>query len=82
MTSSGCLREVRPPAWMAEGLRAGVATSAQVPIAVVVVYALPDLKFGYPLVLLPLLLAGPLAGRGLALPAACAAALVAGGCRA
>src|SRR5438128_2927083 len=61
-------------------LRVGLATSVQVAVGVVVVWLLPALGFGYALVLLPLLLAGPLASRGMplrrALPTALGAGLV------
>ena len=51
-------RASRVPTWIGLGVSAGLATSLQVPFAVALVWARPDLQFGYPLVLLPLLLAG------------------------
>ena len=75
MTSPGD----RPtPSWLTSGLRVGFATSLPIPFAVAVVQAFPDLKFGYPLVLLPLLLAGPFAMRGLSWGGGIVAALLAG----
>src|SRR5207302_1796770 len=68
----------RLPEWVTVGLRAGLAVSIHVPFAVLLVWARPELLFGYPLVLLPLLLAGPLAVRTLRGASAIAAAFVAG----
>ena len=53
------------PRWASRGFGTGVALSLHITLAVGLVAAFPDLKFGYPLVLLPLLAAGPLAARGL-----------------
>ena len=63
------------------GVPAGLAVSLHVPFAVLIVWLHPDLLYGYPLVLLPLLLAGPLATRqqkkpGRALGASALAGLV------
>lgn len=74
----GMMRRRRTSAWIRLGASAGLAVSLHVPVAVVLVWARPDLLFGYPLVLLPILLAGPLAIRSLAGARALAAALVAG----
>src|SRR5438105_132524 len=68
----------RLPEWATVGVRAGLAVSIHVPFAVLLVWARPELLFGYPLVLLPLLLAGPLAVRSLRGASAIAAAFVAG----
>src|SRR4051812_48159029 len=78
MKSVRRVRGARLPSWVAGGLKAGIVVSVSIPIAVVIVAIFPDLKFGYPLVLLPLLLAGPLASRGHRLAPATAAVLVAG----
>ena len=51
------------PPWLRLGLAMGLAVSLHVPVAVLLVWARPELQLGYPLVLLPLLLAGPLASR-------------------
>ena len=63
---------------IARGLRIGLATSVQVALGVVLLWLLPALGFGYPLVLLPLLLVGPLAGRGTPLRQALPIALLGG----
>src|SRR5437660_6340886 len=60
------------------GLRIGLATSVQVAVGVVLLWLVPALGFGYPLVLLPLLLVGPLAGHGTPLRQAMPMALLAG----
>src|SRR2546430_2558052 len=60
------------------GVRVGVATSAPLTAGVVLIWLLPPLLFGYPLVLLPLLLAGPMAISGLSGRRALRSALVAG----
>src|SRR5437870_5761112 len=60
------------------GLRIGLATSVQVALGVVVLWLVPAVGLGYPLVLLPLLLVGPLSGRGTPLRQALPVALVAG----
>src|SRR5579859_1880867 len=65
-------------ATITRGLRVGLATSVQVPAGVLLVWLVPALVFGHPLVLLPLLLAGPLAARGMPLRRALLTALVAG----
>ena len=66
------------PRWASRGIGTGVALSLPVPVAVAVVAAVPELKFGYPLVLLPLLAVGPLAARGLRPLQALRAIVVAG----
>src|SRR5260370_37786256 len=48
---------------VARGLQIGLATSVQVAVGVVLLWLVPALGFGYPLVLLPLLLVRPLAGH-------------------
>src|SRR3954454_9741010 len=58
------------PRWASRGFKTGVALSLQIPVATTLVAAFPDLKFGYPLVLLPLLAVGPVATRGLRSPRA------------
>lgn len=63
--------------WVRAGLRSGLLTSVQVPIGVLVVALIPALWSAYPL-LLPLLLTGPLAVRGLRLRSALGAAALAG----
>ncbi len=68
----------RVPAWVEQGARVGLAVSLQAPALVLGVYLVPALQFGYPLVLLPLLLAGPIAQRGLRLAPATGSALLAG----
>jgi hypothetical protein len=45
------------------GLRVGLGTSVQVALGVLLLWLVPALSFGYPLVLLPLLITGPLASR-------------------
>src|SRR5579859_544454 len=65
-------------ATITRGLRVGLATSVQVPAGVLLLWLVPALMLGYPLVLLPLLLAGPLAARGMPLRRALPTALVAG----
>src|SRR5438309_9015327 len=74
----GDMAQRRLPEWVTVGLRAGLAVSMHVPFAVLLVWARPELLFGYPLVLLPLLLAGPLAVRTLRGATAAGAALIAG----
>src|SRR4051794_11236044 len=64
--------------WARAGLRIGLVTSLQVPVGILVVTLIPGLWSAYPLLLLPLLLAGPLAIRRLRLRAAVRAAAVAG----
>lgn len=65
--------------WLARGLRVGAAASLHVPIAIVLVTAVPAIRPVYPLMLLPLLLAGPVASRRLPLwPTGLAAAAAAG----
>src|SRR6185503_5376204 len=56
---------MKRPRWAVHGLRTGIALSLPVPLAIALVAASPDLRLGYPLVLLPLLLVGPMAVRGL-----------------
>src|SRR5919204_641035 len=77
----GRTRELRgggAQAWVRAGASAGFVASMLIPAAVALVWVRPDLTFGYALVLLPLLLAGPLATRSLAGARALAAALLAG----
>ena len=50
--------------WVRRGLRIGLGTSAPVAAGVFLVWLVPILNFGYPLPLLSLLLAGPLAVTG------------------
>src|SRR5437016_2165749 len=50
--------------WLLQGVRVGLATSAAVPVGVLIIWLMPSLLLGYPLFLLPLLLAGPLAVAG------------------
>ncbi len=64
--------------WLRRGARVGVATSAPVAAGVLLIWLVPALMFGYPLALLPLLLAAPLAIAGLNGRRAIAAAFVAG----
>jgi diguanylate cyclase (GGDEF)-like protein len=59
-------------------LRVGLATSVPVVVGVPLLWLVPALSFGHPLVLLPLLLAGPVAGIGLPLRRALPTAFVAG----
>ena len=56
----------------------GLAVSLHIPAVVVLAWLRPDVQLGYPLVLLPLLSAGPLASRSRSSTRALAAALVAG----
>jgi len=63
---------------VARGLQIGLATSVQVAVGVVLLWLVPALAFGYPLVLLPLLLVGPLAGHRTPLRQALPMALLAG----
>src|SRR5215472_10811035 len=74
----GDMRPRRLPTWLTVGLRSGLTVSLHVPIAVLLVWARPELLFGYPFVLPPLLLAGPLSTRAVRGTAALAAAFVAG----
>lgn len=48
-------------AWVRHGLTVGLATSVQVPLVILLSLLLDELRFAYPLVLLPLLVAGPVA---------------------
>ena len=64
--------------WLSAGVRAGVVASILVPACVLATLVVPGLWAAYPLFLLPLLLAGPLAARGLPLRTALGAAAVAG----
>jgi diguanylate cyclase (GGDEF)-like protein/PAS domain S-box-containing protein len=66
------------PRWAARGLGTGLVLGAPVPLVVLLVAILPALRFGYPLVLVPLLAAGPLAVQGLRPLRAIQAALLAG----
>src|SRR5688572_10217513 len=61
----GCPNETRPPSdsqtrmtgrwtWLRRGARVGVVTSAPLAAGVLLVWLIPTLLFGYPLVLLPL----------------------------
>jgi diguanylate cyclase (GGDEF)-like protein len=58
----------------------GLAITVPLAVGVVLIRLIPTLLFGYPLTLLPLLLAGPLAIVGLSTRRALGAALVAGLC--
>lgn len=64
--------------WARAGCRAGLASSLQVPLGIVAIKLVPALGTGYPLLLIPLLLAGPLAVRRLPLRDAIRAAVLAG----
>src|SRR5438270_3359545 len=66
--------------WFAvrRGARVGLATSLPVAAGVLLIWLMPTLLLGYPLVLLPLLLTGPLAVVGLSWRRALSAAFVAG----
>src|SRR5438067_9944251 len=66
------------PRWGARGFGTGIAVSLPLLAAVALVAAVPDLELGHPLVLLPLLAAGPLAGCGLRPPWALVAVVLAG----
>jgi signal transduction histidine kinase len=63
---------------MRDGWRAGLAAGLPVPLGIVAVKLMPGLWAGYPLLLLALALAGPLAVRRLRLANAACAALLAG----
>jgi diguanylate cyclase (GGDEF)-like protein len=71
-------RRRRAPSWIGTGLSIGLAVSLHIPVVVVLVWLRPDIQLGYPLVLLPLLAAGPLASRSRSSTRALGAALVAG----
>src|SRR5688500_12978180 len=71
-------RSTRTARWLRSGARAGLATSLPVPLGIVAIKLVPALGMAYPLLLLPLLLAGPLAVRRLRLADAARAALLAG----
>src|SRR4051794_28160899 len=71
-------RSTRTACWVRGGSRAGLAAGLPVPLAIVAVTLLPALGMGYPLLLLPLVLAGPLAVRRRRFPDAAWAALLAG----
>lgn len=64
--------------WVRAGLRAGMLTSLPVPIGVIAVELVPTLWSAYPLLMLPLLLAGPLAAHRRKLRQAIFAAALAG----
>jgi len=65
--------------WLRYGARVGIATGLPVVACVLLIWLVPALRFGYPLGLLPLLLAGPWAALGIQKPLqALAAATVAG----
>src|SRR6266508_3246918 len=66
------------PEWIWDAMAAGAFSSVHIPLVVFAVHLVPDLRFGYPLVLLPLLLAGPLATRGLGFGRSLIAAPLAG----
>src|SRR5438128_1565908 len=70
--------DARKPHWLWDGVRVGLATSVLVPVGVVSARVLPALVTGYPLVLLPLLLTGPLAVWGRRAGQGLLVALVAG----
>src|SRR5688572_12234094 len=52
--------------WLLDAARVGIATGLPVLACVLLIWLVPALRFGYPLALLPLLLAGPLAAMRLA----------------
>jgi signal transduction histidine kinase len=64
--------------WTRAGLRIGLLVSLQVPVGVLLIKLIPSLWAAYPLLLLPLLLAGPLASRRRRLRNAIAASAIAG----
>ncbi|MGE3912895.1 MAG: hypothetical protein AB7K36_26290, partial [Chloroflexota bacterium] len=64
--------------WASHGFLVGLAFSLLAPVAVMLMAVFPNVKSGYPLMLLPLLAVGPFAVRGLRLPHAMGALLVAG----
>ncbi len=64
--------------WLRRGARVGVATSAPVAVGVLLIWLVPALMFGYPVVLLSLLLTGPLGIGGLRGRRALGSALTAG----
>jgi diguanylate cyclase (GGDEF)-like protein/PAS domain S-box-containing protein len=66
------------PRWASRAVVTGFALSVPVPVAVALVALFPDLKFGYPLVLLPLLAAGPIAVVGCRMPRALLGVVLAG----
>ena len=66
------------PRWASRGFQTGIIFGLPVLIAVVLVAALPALKFGSALALLPLLAVGPVAARGFRVPQGAAAAMLAG----
>jgi diguanylate cyclase (GGDEF)-like protein len=78
--SLGCFSEMRLDGWFwaRRGLRIGLATSAPVLAGVLLIWLVPALIFGYPLVLLPLLLAGPLSVPGASVRRALSTAALAG----
>jgi signal transduction histidine kinase len=69
---------MRAARWLRGGCRAGLAAGLPVPLGIVAVKLVPSLAVAYPLLLLPLLLAGPLAVRRLRCADAARAALLAG----
>lgn len=66
------------PDWVTHGVRIGLATGLPVPVVVLAAWLIPPLRSGYPLALLPLLLAGPLASGAFSGRSALGSALVAG----
>src|SRR5215213_7899883 len=64
--------------WLSRGTRVGFATATPVAVGVLLLWLVPTLMLGYALVLLPLLLAGPLAVISLSGRRALASALLAG----
>jgi signal transduction histidine kinase len=66
------------PAWARAGLRAGLSTSVHVPVGIVTIKLVPTLWLAYPILVLPLLLAGPLAVGRFRLRQAVQAAALAG----
>lgn len=64
--------------WAWAGYRAGLAASLQVPLGIAAIKLVPALGASYPLLLVPLLLAGPLAIRRLPLRDAMRATVLAG----
>lgn len=71
-------RSTRTARWLRDGTRAGLAACLPIPLGIVAVKLVPSLGMGYPILLLPLLLSGPLAVRRLCLLDAARAALLAG----
>src|SRR3954469_5984660 len=66
------------PRWASRGYRTGIVLSLPVLVAIALFALFPDLRFGYSLVLLPLLSVGPGAAHGLRLPGAFLGIVLAG----